>query len=141
MTNIYSITETNTLIGNTSNYSFNISNILKANIDANNSTINTTIINTSTYASNISNILTIRDATNLINTSNYASNISNIIIANNSNFTLGTAINTSNYVSNISNIILTLKLSIRCKFKIKKFIPKIAATRYLRRALKGIFFA
>ncbi len=26
---------------------------------------------------------------------------------------------------NISNIILTLKLSIRCKFKIKKFIPKI----------------
>jgi len=57
MTDIYTKGETNTFIGNTSNYSLNISNILKANIDANNTTTNTAIGNTSNYALNISNII------------------------------------------------------------------------------------
>jgi hypothetical protein len=79
----------NTDIINTSNYASNISNILKTNIDANNTTINTAITNTSNYALNISNILkTNIDANNttintaITNTSNYALNISNILKTN-----------------------------------------------------------
>ncbi len=82
MTNIYSITETNTLITNTSNYASNISNVLKANIDANNTATNTAIGNTSNYASNISNIITIRDGVNLTASSNYSLNISNALKTN-----------------------------------------------------------
>ncbi len=54
--------------------------------------VNTLITNTSNYTSNVSNILlTAISLGTSTNTSNYASNISNIIIANNSNFTLGTS--------------------------------------------------
>jgi hypothetical protein len=127
--NIYIKSEVNQLITNTSNYALNISNALKANIDANNTTINTAIgntsnyalnisnvlllnynslntttnTNTSNYALNISNILTTRDATNLSSSSNYALNISNILKTNiDTNNT-----NTSNYALNISNILTT----------------------------------
>jgi hypothetical protein len=97
---------------NTSNYTFNISNILTT-IDA------TNLLNTSNYASNISNILlsAIGTGTN-INSSNYASNISNVIITNTSNYASNISnvllinynllnTNTSNYASNISNVIIT----------------------------------
>jgi hypothetical protein len=92
-----------------SNYASNISNVLKANIDANNTATNTAITNTSNYASNISNIL-LASISLGTNTSNYASNISNVLKANidANNTATNTAIgNTSNYASNISNILTT----------------------------------
>jgi hypothetical protein len=108
--NIYIKSEVNQLITNTSNYSLNISNILKANIDGNNTTTNTSIGNTSNYASNISNVLLVNynslNTTTNTNISNYASNISNVLLVNYNSLNTTTNTNISNYASNISNVLL-----------------------------------
>ena len=70
LSNYYNKTETNTLITNSSNYTINASNALKANIDtylANNSNFTSgTGFNTSNYASNISNVLLTNINTNYL---------------------------------------------------------------------------